>query len=100
VTSPAPVAIAAMWAVFAAALPLVVRGHRLAVDLVAGFLWAAALASAHAGLAEALSAGTALDQARGAPGGTVAGALAAVAGTALRRRAKPSRERPQAAASG
>ena len=100
VTSPAPVAIALVWAVFAVALPVAVRGRRPAVDLAVGSLWAAALASAHAGLAEVVSAGTALGEARGASGGALVGALAAVAGTALRHQGEPSRERPQPAASG
>jgi serine/threonine protein kinase len=62
-------AIAALWALAAAVLPLLVRGRSAALDLVATAGWAAALAAATGALGEALM----LD----APRGLVVGALAA-----------------------
>ena len=62
-------AIAALWALAAALLPVLVRGRSAALDLVATAGWAAALAAATGALGEALM----LD----APRGLVAGALAA-----------------------
>jgi hypothetical protein len=88
VTSPA-LAPAAVWALFAWALPLVLRGRSLALDLVVGAAWAAGLVAAHAGLADMLAATTQLDQARGAAAGALLGVLAATAVTAI---APPVRE--------
>jgi hypothetical protein len=62
-------AIALLWALAAALLPVLVRGRSAALDLVAAAGWAAALAASTKALADALV----LD----APRGLVAGALAA-----------------------
>jgi eukaryotic-like serine/threonine-protein kinase len=70
---------AAVWAVFAALLPLLVRGRFLALDVIAAGAWAAGLVAAHAGLADLLAATTALDAPRGAAAGAVCGAFVAVA---------------------
>jgi hypothetical protein len=67
------------WAAFAAALPLVVRGRWLVVDLIGAGVWAAGLVAAQVALGDALAATTALDQARGAVAGPVAAALLVVA---------------------
>jgi hypothetical protein len=77
-TSPA-LAPAAVWALFAALLPLLVRGRFLLLDTLAAAGWAAALVAAHAGLADLLAASTALEQPRGAAAGAVTAALVAVA---------------------
>jgi hypothetical protein len=77
-TSPA-LAPAAVWAVFAALLPLLVRGRFLALDVIAAGAWAAGLVAAHAGLSDLLAATTALDAPRGAAAGAVCGAFVAVA---------------------
>jgi tRNA A-37 threonylcarbamoyl transferase component Bud32 len=63
-----------VWAAFAVALPLVVRGRWLAVDLVGAGLWVVALVVAQVALGDALAADAQLDHARGA----VAGSLVAV----------------------
>ena len=78
---PGIAALAGLWAVAAAVLPLAVRGRNLAVDVVAATVWAAALAAATGTIAEAL--------AYAEPDGTVpaavlAGAIA-VLGAAFRR---------------
>jgi eukaryotic-like serine/threonine-protein kinase len=78
---PAIAALAALWAVAAAVLPLAVRGRNLAVDVVAATVWAAGLAAATGAIAEAL--------AYAEPDGTVpaavlAGAIALL-GAAFRR---------------
>jgi hypothetical protein len=48
-------ALAALWAAAAVVLPMLVRGRRLAVDIVGASAWAAALGSATQALAQALS---------------------------------------------
>jgi hypothetical protein len=48
-------ALAALWAAAAVVLPFLVRGRRLAVDIVGASAWAAALGSATQALAQALS---------------------------------------------
>jgi hypothetical protein len=66
-------AIAALWALAAALLPLLVRGRSPALDLVATVGWAAALAAATGALGEALM----LDPPRGlVTGALLAGAIA------------------------
>ncbi|MEA2378092.1 MAG: eukaryotic-like serine/threonine-protein kinase [Thermoleophilaceae bacterium] len=70
---------AVVWAAFAMLLPLLVRGRWLAVDLIGAGLWAAGLFVAHAALGDMLAATTALDQARGALAGGIAGGLVVVA---------------------
>jgi eukaryotic-like serine/threonine-protein kinase len=82
VAEPAVAALAALWAVAAAVLPLAVRGRNLAIDVVAATVWAAGLAAATGAIAEAL--------AYAEPDGTVpaavlAGAIA-VLGAAFRER--------------
>ena len=52
---PAIPALAALWGVAAAVLPIVVRGRRLPVDVVAATVWAAGLAAATGAIAEALA---------------------------------------------
>jgi hypothetical protein len=77
-TSPvlAPVLV---WAAVAVALPLVIRGRWLVVDIVGAVLCAAALIAAHAALGDVLAAEVALSHARGAVAGSVAAALLALA---------------------
>jgi hypothetical protein len=82
VTSPA-LAPAVVWAAFAAALPVVVRGRWLGIDAVAAAAWCAALIVVHQGLGELLASTTVLDQPRGAVAGVVIGALVAVVAIAL-----------------
>jgi eukaryotic-like serine/threonine-protein kinase len=82
VTSPA-LAPLAVWAAMAVLLPLCVRGRSLALDVLRGGLWAAALVTLHAGLADLMAPSVALDDARGAVGGAIAGLVAAVAAAAL-----------------
>ena len=81
-TSPA-LAPTVVWALFAVALPLVLRGRSLALDLMAAAAWAAALVATHAGLADMLAATTRLDEARGVAAGALLGVLAAVAVTSI-----------------
>jgi hypothetical protein len=70
---------ALVWAAFAMALPLVVRGRWLALDLLGAGVWAAGLLAAHVALGDMLAATTALDEARGAAAGAIGAALLAVA---------------------
>ena len=63
------------WVAVAIALPVVVRGRWLAVDLVGAALCAAALIAAHLALGDALAADVALDHARGAVAGSIGAAL-------------------------
>jgi hypothetical protein len=78
--APATLALAALWAAAAAVLPLVVRGRRLPVDVVAATVWAAGLAAATSAIADALAFAE--------PDGTVPAAVlagvAAVAAAAFR----------------
>lgn len=94
VTTPA-LAPALVWAAFAAALPLVVRGRSLALDLLFGGVWAVALVAAHGALGELLAGHVPLTDARGAIAGAVLGLLAAVAIAALTR--PPPRAQAQSA---
>jgi serine/threonine protein kinase len=75
---------AVLWALAAALLPLVVRGHSAALDVLAATIWSAVIVAA----APALDSGTLLGGAhasgRGAILGAVFGALLAVAARALR----------------
>jgi hypothetical protein len=75
-------AIAALWALFAAVLPLLVRGRSAALDLVATAGWAAALAAGTGALGQALM----LDPPRGAVLGALAGGVLAVGLRAARGR--------------
>ena len=69
----------AVWAVFAAALPLAVRGRWIALDLVGAGLWAAGLIAAHVAVADVLAADFAVEGARGAVAGAILAALGIVA---------------------
>ena len=78
---PGIAALAGLWAVAAAVLPLAVRGRNLAVDVVAATVWAAGLAAATGAIAEAL----AYAEPEGTvPAAVIAGAIA-VLGAAFRR---------------
>ena len=76
-TSPA-LAPLVVWAAFAVALPLVVRGRWLAVDLVGAGVWVVGLVLAHVALGDALAADVALDNARGAVAGSLLAAIVAL----------------------
>ena len=78
VSSPQTTALV-VWAAFAAALPLLLRGRWLAMDCVAGALWAAGLMAALAAVGDLTAGGAVLEQARGAVAGALVGAVAAVA---------------------
>jgi hypothetical protein len=67
-----------VWAAFAVALPLVVRGRWLALDLVGAGVWVIALIVAQVALGDALAADVALDQARGAVAGALLAAVVAL----------------------
>ena len=82
-------AVAALWAVAAAVLPLVVRGRSAALDLALATAWAAALAVATQALLETLAAGDTASP-RGLALGAVAAALGAVGMRAARRAARPT----------
>ena len=82
----APVVI---WALLAAALPLLVRGRSLALDLIAAAAWAAVLVAAHATASDLVAASVELDQARGAVGGAVLAGVVAVGAAAVGVLARP-----------
>ncbi len=67
-----------VWAAFAVALPLVVRGRWLALDLVGAGVWVIGLIVAQVALGDALAADVALDQARGAVTGALLAAVVAL----------------------
>jgi len=87
----APVAI---WAVLAAVLPFVVRGRSLALDVLGAAAWAAALVTAHAGVADLVASSVELDQARGAVGGAILAVVVAVAAAAVGLAARPVEQEP------
>jgi hypothetical protein len=76
-------AIAGLWAVAAALLPLLVRGRSAALDLVGAAGWAAMLAAA----SRALSDGLVLDPPRGLVWGALVAGSIAVGARAVRGRA-------------
>ena len=76
-------ALAALWGLAAALLPVLVRGRSAALDLVGVAAWAAALAAATQAVAGALV----LDPPRGLIAGALLGAVIAVAARAVRGRA-------------
>ena len=78
------VAMAAVWALFAAILPWLVRGRYAALDLVAATVWAAGLGAAAAAVGRALAPGVA----RPDPRGLIAGAV--VRGAPRGRGARPA----------
>jgi hypothetical protein len=69
----------AIWAVFAALLPLVVRGRALVLDIIGAAVWAAGLAAAHVALADVIAPDVPLDEPRGLIAGTILAAIVAVA---------------------
>ncbi len=73
-------ALAALWGLAAALLPVLVRGRSAALDLVGAAAWAAGLAAA----TQALSAALVLDPPRGLVAGALAGGVIAVAARAVR----------------
>jgi len=87
VSSPA-VAPAAVWAAFAAALGLALRGRWAMVDLALAAAWVLGLVAAHGALGDLLAATTELPQARGAVAGAALGGLVAVTVRLIR----PARE--------
>jgi hypothetical protein len=76
-------AIAGLWALAAALLPVLVRGGSAALDLIGAAGWAATLAAA----TQALSEGLVLDPPRGLVAGALAAGLVAVGARAVRGRA-------------
>ena len=68
-----------LWAGFACALALLVRGRYLALDLAVAVLWVGALIAAHEALGDLLASTTELARARGALAGVTLGGLVAVA---------------------
>jgi hypothetical protein len=74
---------AGIWAVFAVALPLIVRGRWTAMDAAAAILWSIGLVLALDAFGDLLNGATALDGARGALAGSCLGAAVAVTVTAL-----------------
>ena len=77
-------AIAALWALAAALLPLLVRGRSAALDLVAAAGWAAALAAATQAL---IGKALMLDPPRGLVAGALVAGAVAVGARAARGRA-------------
>ena len=75
-----------VWALLAAALPVVVRGRSLPLDAVGAAIWAAGLVAALGALATTLEGAARLQEPRGALAGAVVGAVAAVAVARLRAR--------------
>jgi hypothetical protein len=82
---------AVVWAAFAAILPLLVRGHRLAADIVAATVWAAGLYAATLAIHDLAGTGFAL---RGAVLGAALAGVAAVAAAGARRRASGPADGP------
>ena len=82
VTSPA-LAIAAVWAAFAAVLGFATRGRWAALDLLVGVAWAVGLVAAHGALGDLLAVTTEFEDARGAVAGAALGALVAVTATLI-----------------
>jgi eukaryotic-like serine/threonine-protein kinase len=82
-TTPA-LAPALLWALFAAILPLAVRGRSLGLDLARGALWAGALIATQAALPEALGLAGGAAEARGAVLGPVVALALALPAASLR----------------
>jgi hypothetical protein len=80
------------WAAFAAAVPLVVRGRSLPLDVLGALVWAAGLVAVHQGIGELASGTVALDEARGAAAGAAIGAFVAVAGVWSGLRPRPGQD--------
>ena len=92
-SSPA-IAPVVIWVALAVALPFVVRGRSLALDVLGAALWAAALVTAHAGVADMVASSVELDQARGAVGGAILAVVVAVAAAAVGLAARPVEREP------
>jgi hypothetical protein len=82
VSTPA-LAPALVFAAFAVALPLMVRGRWAGMDLLAAGVWAVGLVVALGAMGDLLAATTELDRARGAVAGAALGGLVAVTATLL-----------------
>ncbi|TMK67356.1 MAG: serine/threonine protein kinase [Actinobacteria bacterium] len=82
VSSPTAATIA-LWAVFAAALPFLVRGRTIALDIAGAAAWAAGLVAAHHGIAQLAGHHLTRSDARGAVAGAILGALTAVGARAI-----------------
>jgi hypothetical protein len=78
-----------IWVAFAVALPFVVRGRSLALDLLGASVWGAGLVASHAAMADFVASSVELDQARGAVGGAVLAVMVAVAAAAVGLAARP-----------
>ena len=83
-----------IWVALAVALPFVVRGRSLALDVLGAAAWAAALVTAHAGVADLVASSVELDQARGAVGGAIVAVILAVAAAAVGLAARPVDDDP------
>jgi eukaryotic-like serine/threonine-protein kinase len=86
---------AVAWALLAVALPLLVSGRSLTLDLLGGFVWAAGIVAAHQAIAPILG----VHDARGVAAGTVVAVVLAVAaaGSGLRRPAPEAADVPRMA---
>ena len=83
-----------IWVAFAVALPFVVRGRSLALDLLGASAWGAGLVAAHAATADLVASSVELDQARGAVGGAILAVMVAVAAAAVGLAARPVERDP------
>ena len=84
---------ALVWAVFAALLPLAVRGRSPKLDLACGSIWAGGLIAALLGLGDLLASGGAGLEARGTVAGPIVGLFLAVAATGVRAGAREAPRR-------
>ncbi|MBD0280713.1 MAG: serine/threonine protein kinase [Thermoleophilaceae bacterium] len=75
-TTPALVLLA-VWAAFAATLPLAIHGRWITLDLIGAGLWTAGFITAHFAVGDMLAGDVPLEQARGAVAGAVGAALVA-----------------------
>jgi hypothetical protein len=83
-----------IWVAFAVAVPFVVRGRSLALDVLGASAWGAGLVAAHAATADLVAASVELDQARGAVGGAILAVVVAVAAAAVGLAARPVDQNP------
>jgi eukaryotic-like serine/threonine-protein kinase len=67
----------AVWAAFAATLPLAIRGRWIVLDVIGAGLWTAGLIAAHFAVGDMLAGDVPLEQARGAVAGAVGAAIVA-----------------------
>jgi eukaryotic-like serine/threonine-protein kinase len=75
---------AALWALAAAVLPLIVRGHNAVLDALVAVVWSATLFAATPSFDSGLAAHASLAHPRGALPGAILGAAIAIAARALR----------------